>query len=127
MEYREPPTQNANAGQKSRVLNPTVTEPVTPEIENDPDVITLTISEVDRQTANEFTDIHNCLICTALRNRGYNLRMVGPDYVSMVEFEDWKFEREMGPIYLCKDYNATSAPFYGPSVVGKVIRLRKVK
>lgn len=100
--------------------------PVAPEIEED--VITLTISEVDRQEAGRYTDIENCLICTALKNRGHNVWSVIPNQARLENRDDlYNFDYEMGPEPLFFDRGATTAPFYGPEVVGKVIRLRKVK
>lgn len=115
-------------GQKSLVVSPTIEPQRAPAIEapDNPDVIEITISEVDRQTASEYNDIHNCLICTALRNRGYNVIMVGPIFASLETFEDWRFESLMGPRYLSKDYDAIRVPFYLPSAVGKVVRLHRV-
>lgn len=52
-------------------------EPFTPETESAPDEITLVISEVDRQTADNFCEHGACLIATSLANRGYNVVKVG--------------------------------------------------
>lgn len=124
MEYREPPTQNPIAGQKSLVLNPTIPKPVAPEIE---DEIILTISEVDRQTADQYFDTENCLICTALRNRGFNVQKVGGSFASLETHKDYVFmDGIIGGGDLSFNYLTDQAPFYGPEVVGKVIRLRKV-
>lgn len=102
--------------------------PVAPEIEED--VIELTISEVDRQTAGEYSDNNNCLICTSLRNNGHNVVSVAPQHVRLSTLDDiWLFENPSAGSGrgLCSILGKQTAPFYGPSVVGKVIRLRKVK
>lgn len=121
------PKAEIPTGQKSLVLNPTIEPQRAPVIEapENPDVIELTISEVDRQTAGPYLDINRCLLCTALRNRGYNLILVGPNYASLDTFDDWKFEDEMRPEALHR-INAESAPFYSEGVVGKVVRLHRV-
>lgn len=107
------------------ITTPNPILPVAPEIEED--VIELTISEVDRQTASEYVDNYNCLICTALRNRGINVHGVS-DTRARLEGGNWNFEYDTGqPGFVEADMFATSAPFYLPSVVGKVIRLRKVR
>lgn len=114
--------------QNARYLNPTIETDVSqrsaPEMESG--VIELTISEVDRQTAQPYTDIENCLICTALRNRGLNVESVGPTFVTLEDSSDWKIEDGMGsPENLHSTFPETTAPFYRPSVVGTVIKLRK--
>lgn len=110
----------------NNLITPNPILPVASEIEEN--VITLTISEVDRQTAKDYVDSGGCLIYTALRNRGFCVTSVGPIFVSMDDHFDWELDCGVEPI---DDLNwipfATFAPFYGPSVVGKVIRLRKVK
>lgn len=85
-----------------------------PEIEED--VIELTISEVDRQTAGPYQDGHNCLICTALRNRGYNVQIVGGTSVSLESNRDYAFDPiPPGPRrHLHKLDDAGPAPFLRP-------------
>lgn len=97
---------------------------VAPEIEED--VITLTISEVDRQTADRFENHRGCLLCTTLRNRGFNVYSLGP-VLALIDDGYWRFDEWMGYDELSTKPNLHSAPFYGPEVVGTVIRLRKVK
>lgn len=100
--------------------------PVIEHTSENPDVIELTISEVDRQTASQFRDIHNCLICTALKNRGYNVTNVNPYRAKMEDESEWYFDEFMGYEALSANLDGP-APFYRPELVGKVIRLRKVR
>jgi hypothetical protein len=130
METLTPPTQNTVAGQKNHTMNTTIeTQPV-PVVEHDTKqegVIELTISEVDRTEADRYTDIENCLICTALKNRGYNVYSVGPNTAKLEGYSDeWKFDEYMAADVLHSVPFRLSKPFYEPCVVGKVIRLRKV-
>lgn len=109
-------------------MNTTIEQPAVehsqPELKSG--VIELTISEVDRQTAGPYGDVYNCLLCTALRNRGVNVSHLGPLYASLEHARDWRFDDLMGPGELYFDQDANNAPFYGPNVVGKVVRLRKI-
>ena len=91
-----------------------------------PDLIEVTISEVDRQTADDFPSIYKCICCTALMNNGYNINYLGPS-MGNIGGERYKCEPELTADYLRRDPYATVAPFYGPGVVGKVIRLRRRK
>lgn len=94
-----------------------------------PEVIELTISEVDRQTAGQYFDptnnCVNCLIGTALRNRGCNVRIVGVDQVYLDDGE-YRFDQRMTASDLYNEPFAEVVPFYSHEVVGKVIRMRKV-
>lgn len=110
---------------ETQALSETQKCPVTESV---PDYIEVEISEVDRQTAKGFMDIQNCLVCTALRNRGLNPIWNNPTHTKM-EGNDAYFKHD--------DFYGTDelywlpcrkvAPFYGPGVVGKVIKLRRVK
>lgn len=92
-----------------------------PEIETG--LIEIVVSEVDRQTASFYIDNHNCLVCTALRNRGFNLQSAGGNYVRMENGECWTLENDAGALEY--DLNSPVAPHFGPEVVGRVVRLRK--
>lgn len=112
-------------------MKTTITHQPAPVVETPTDqegVIELTISEVDRQEAENFCDIDRCLLCTALMNRGYNVFAVDTEHAFLDSWNDvWKFEEYMGTEALhAKSEEDTSKPFYGPGVVGKVIRLRRV-
>lgn len=64
----------------------TTTEPQrAPEIEapENPDVIKLTVSEVDRQTAGPYFGGLDCLVCTVLRNNGFNVESIGGHYATV--------------------------------------------
>lgn len=95
---------------------------IAPSVEALPDVIELTVSEVDRQTARDYNDTRDCLICTALKNRGINVLTAG-GYTVRLE-DGSRYAGNIGDEDLCAT-PAASPPFYGPEVVGKVIRLRK--
>lgn len=110
-------------------MNTTIETQPAPVIERSTeqeDVIELTISEVDRQTAGPYTDIHNCIIATALKNRGYNVQFAGVvgAYIGGVSY---RFEKEATAWAMrIKIFKLLrNSPHYNWRVVGKVIRLRK--
>lgn len=121
------PKAETPTGQMALVLNPAIEPQRAPVIEapENPDVIEITISEVDRQTAGRYLDINNCLICTALRNRGFNVLGVGASGASLDSRSFYDFETQQRSGDLHYNTRATSEPFYGPGVVGKVIRLHR--
>lgn len=106
----------------------TTTEPQrAPVIETpeNPDVIEVTISEVDRQTAQRYTDLNNCIICTALRNRGINVNWVGVEGAS-IEGSRFLFDKPQTAFDMHVKCLTVTAPFYERCVVGKTIRLNRV-
>lgn len=123
------PKAETSTGQKSLIQNPTIAPQRAPAIEapENPDVIELTISEVDRQTAGEFSEPWNCLICTSLKNNGFNAD-VGVSCAT-VNGVNYSFERAMTcPELYVKHFNLFGrSPHYGRRVVGKVIRLHKMR
>lgn len=100
---------------------PSIEKETAPKIEAD--LIEIVVSEVDRQTASFYMDNDSCLVCTALRNRGFNLQSAGGNYVRMENGECWTLEDDGGAIEY--GLNSPIAPYFGPQVVGRVIRLRK--
>lgn len=110
------------------VIQPAKQKEAEPELA--PDVIEITISEIDRQEAGNFCSTGSCLIATALKNRGLNVACVGTREMFLGDsldspWENWVFDKKYGLTELHKDYSARQAPFYGPEVVGKIIRMRK--
>lgn len=91
----------------------------------DVNFIEVTISEVDRQTANHFRDIHNCLVCTSLKNRGLNVEYADPSTVVFKDGSKWDFDEYMGVKELHALEQAENSPYFDSNVVGKTIRLRK--
>lgn len=92
---------------------------IAPEL---PDVIELTFSEVDRATAGRYIDNDNCLICTALKNRGFNADHCDP---VQVRVDGTWFDCEP---YACHDFlHATGhcGENYSEAVIGKTLILRK--
>lgn len=98
------------------------------QIETDPNVIELEFTETDRQTAARFHDKDNCIIATALKNRGFNVGSVGGN-MAIVEGYHWNIVYLDWIAYRDIDYDAEKfekGPFYIPSVVGKHTRLTKI-
>jgi hypothetical protein len=86
-----------------------------PPLRLDPNIpvpIMIEITKEDRQNAGHFTEINNCLICTALHRMGYDGRIsVDP---TSVDIGKKRYEGQLYARELCWDgYN------YGKEVVGK--------
>lgn len=87
-----------------------------------PDIIEVTISEVDRQTAGRYMDGHNCLLCTALKNRGINTDMMGGTW-AIIEGAYYGILDDGGsPINLRVSQDRES---YDTKVVGKTIQFKR--
>lgn len=84
---------------------------------------TITITERDRQEAQEFCNNGSCLIATALKRRGFKDVHEAVTYVRIGE-ADYNHEY-LGDKELCKIRNRTKAPFYSKRVVGKKIVFTK--
>lgn len=112
-------TQNTNMNTIIESLS--IDKETTPEI--DTGLIEIVVSEVDRQTAARYMDNDNCLVCTTLRNRGFNLMYAGGHYVRMENGDFWDLESDGG----AEEHalNSKVAPYFGVEVVGQIIRLRK--
>ncbi len=88
-----------------------------------PGVIEVVISEVDRQEADKFSSITDCLLCTALKNRGFNIEWVGPES-AIIEGEYYRVIPMAGVEETRAKMDELAnlirpAPFFEPEVVGK--------
>lgn len=119
------PKAETPTGQKALVLSPAFEPQRAPVIEapENPDVIELTVSDVDWRTASAYLDQRDCLVCTVLRNNGYNVESIGGNAVT-VEGVRYRLSPDAGASRHCLPL-ATSRPFYEPCVVGQVLRLIK--
>lgn len=83
---------------------------------------TLTITEADRQKADCFCSIDDCLIATAIRRRFPKLQNlnVAPDG-AWLDGRWFAFTERQGPLELHFRFGATEKPFYNGLVVGRKI------
>jgi hypothetical protein len=91
--------------------------------------ITVTITEEDRQKAEPFNSIHNCLIATACKRvlRDVQLLSVGTYDVSFIhngKYESHNFSERLG-LELITERSSQCAPFYTKDVVGKSFQILK--
>lgn len=99
-----------------------------------PEVIVIEFSEIDRITAKPYSDNHECMFCTALRNRGINVKGAGGMFVR-TEFGDYNVYHENTKaengfnIFNYREQAAEIAdigPFWKPSIVGQKAILHRI-
>src|SRR4051812_45523567 len=76
-----------------------------------PSAIELEISAVDREHCADYDNNNYCIIATALRNRGFNVRGVGGSYARL----------DIGVYDFAGDYRERD--LYGPNGIGMKIKM----
>ncbi len=90
--------------------------------EGPPKYIKVTITEEDRQTADDFCNCGECLIATAFHRAGYGKCRVSPITIEIPELGIYRLDNDCGfAEYLEVLTDPTLKPSYGPEVVGKII------
>lgn len=85
-----------------------------------PHVIEFTISKVDLEHAKEYTSCDQCLVATALRNRGFNVFALGQDEVFLDGGDRYKPTERLNSDELKWD---SLNKRYDKSIIGKQVKL----
>ena len=103
--------------------------------ETAPDIISVTFTEQDRQTADDYMDNCNCLLATALRRMGFSGASIGANGSTSFNMGT-DTELDYSPVYARDEENwfdsnvendAAEKPFYKSEVVGRTLTLKLVE